>query len=107
VWAIPLAGMSQERSERHHSHVLAELNEERAAALGRIARRLERARALAEELGAAIDGVERPAGDVVEAHRRAHAEAEHWRWMLCVQREANGLYDHHWVDVVYPVLRRR
>jgi hypothetical protein len=99
--------MSQERSERLHSQVLVELDAERAAALGRIARRLERARARSEALAAAVDRGDPPDSAVLEEHRRARAEAEHWRWMLCVQREANGLNDHRWVDVIYPALRSR
>jgi len=99
--------MSQERSERFHSQVLVEIDAERAAALGRIARRLERARARSEALAAAVDRDDHAIPALLEEHRRAHTEAEHWRWMLCVQREANGLYDHRWVEAVYPGLRRR
>jgi hypothetical protein len=99
--------MSQERSERFHSQVVVEIDAERAAALGRIARRLERARARSEALAAAVDRADYATAALLEEHRRAHAEAERWRWMLCVQREANGLYDHRWVDVIYPALRRR
>jgi|SRR5215218_2315194 len=104
---LPLTAMATQRSERYHEIVLAEINAEKAAVLGRIARRLERARNRSEELGAAIDRAVRLDPGVLDEHRRAHAEAEHWRWMLCVQREANGLYDHRWVDVMYPALRRR
>jgi hypothetical protein len=99
--------MSQEKSERFHSQVLVELDAERAAALGRIARRLERARARSEALAAAIDRGDHADAALLEEHRRARAEAEHLRWMLCVQREANGLSDHRWVDVTYPALRPR
>jgi hypothetical protein len=98
--------MSLERSERFHSQVMVEIDGERAAALGRIADRLERSRARCEALAAAIGWAEHADSALREEHRRAHAEAEHWRWMLCVQREANGLNDHRWVDEVYPVLRR-
>jgi hypothetical protein len=98
--------MSQERSERFHAQVLVEIDAERSAALGRIARRLERARARCEALAAAVDRADHADSALLDEHRRAHAEAEHWRWMLCVQREANGLYDHRWVDVIYPALRR-
>lgn len=99
--------MSQARSERFHSQVLVEIDAERAAALGRITRRLEGARARSEALAAAVERGDHTDEALVDEHRRAHAEAEHWRWALCVQREANGLYDHRWVDVIYPPLRRR
>ena len=99
--------MSQERSERFHSQVLVEIDTERAVALSRIARRLELARARSEALAAAVDRGDHTDSALLDEHRRAHVEAEHWRWMLCVQREANGLYDHRWVDVIYPALRPR
>jgi hypothetical protein len=86
---------------------LGRLDAERAATLGRIARRLERARARSEALAAAVDRDDHANPALLEEHRRAHTGAEHWRWMLCVQREANGLYDHRWVEVIYPALRRR
>ena len=99
--------MSTGHAERYHVAVRAELDEERAAVLGHVARRLEQARARCEALGKLLDTTAAPDPDVLAAHRRAYAEADRWRWVLCVQREAIGLYDHRWVDAVYPTLRRR
>ena len=99
--------MSVEHAERYHNAVRAELDEERAAVLGRVARRLEQARARCEALGARLDAAATPDPELLAEHRLAHAEADRWRWVLCVQREAIGLFDHRWVDAVYPPLRRR
>lgn len=96
-----------QRAERYHAAVQAEINEERAAVLGRVARRLEQARTRCAELYAEVAGTADPDPDALAEHRAAHAEAEHWRWVLCLQREAIGLYDHRWVDAVYPSLPRR
>jgi hypothetical protein len=100
--------MSLERAERYHAAVTAELDEERAAVLGRVTRKLERARAKVVELAASLD--DPGAGgdaELLAEHRRAHAEASELRWILCIQREAIGIYDHRWVDAVYPPLARR
>jgi hypothetical protein len=99
--------MSLERAERYHAAVQAELDEERAAVLGRVTRKLERARERCVELADALDAATVPDPRVLAAHRAAHAEATELRWILTIQREAIGLYDHRWVDAVYPVLRRR
>jgi hypothetical protein len=102
-----MATAGHERSERFHAAVQAEIDEERAAVLGRVAERLERARARCTELAAALDASAEPDAQTVAAYRAAHDESEHWRWVLCLQREAIGLYDHRWVDAVYPSLPRR
>ena len=94
-------------AERFHAAVEAELNEERTAVLVRVSRRLEEARARAEHLGSQLDRSAIPDPDVLADHRQAHAEAARWKWVLCVQREAIGLYDHRWIDATYPALRRR
>ncbi len=94
-------------AERFHAAVEAELNEERSSVLGRVSRKLEEARARAEALAAELDRSPTHDPDVLAEHRQAHAEATRWRWVLCVQREAIGLYDHRWVDATYPTLRRR
>ena len=64
-------------------------------------------RARAESLAATLDALPVADPDVLAEQRRAHAEAERWRWVLCVQREAIGLCDHRWIDAVYPAIRRR
>jgi hypothetical protein len=96
-----------DRAERFHAAVEAELNEERSSVLARVGRQLELARTRAEALGVELDEASEPGPEVLAEHRAAHAEAVRWRWVLCVQREAIGLYDHRWVDATYPVPRRR
>ncbi len=81
----------------------AELNKERAAALGRTAAKLEalieRCAALRHEARAAGSNErERLAREYDETRR----ESETQRWNLCVQREAMGLYRHDDVDELYP-----
>ncbi|WP_162941607.1 hypothetical protein [Desertimonas flava] len=102
-----MTASAHEWSERSYTQLLTELNEERAGALGRVGRRLEEARARAENLGREIDLAEQPDPGTIDEHRRAYDDAEHWRWQLCVVRESNGLHDHRWVDAIYPPLRRR
>lgn len=99
--------MTSPGAERFHAAVEAELDEERSSVLARVGRRLEQARARSEALGSELDRSAVPDPEVLAEHRRAHAEAARWRWVLCVQRESIGLYDHRWVDATYPALRRR
>ncbi len=79
-----------------------ELERERAAALGRIGRRLEaaveEARARAAELAACSPE------EAAAAERRflaARAVARRWLWYYLVQREACGLRHHHAVLATY------
>jgi len=95
--------MSREVAELRHAAVVAELNEERAATLGRADRRISAARKRGLQALAQLDA----GHDVLAAYRAARAEMDHWRWVLTVQREALGLCDHRWVDVLYPPLPRR
>jgi hypothetical protein len=97
--------MSTDRAERYHAAVTAELDEERAAVLGRVSRKLERARATARDLDERCAASGGRDAALAQERRRAHAEAAELRWVLCIQREAIGLYDHRWVDAVYPPLR--
>jgi len=87
----------------------AELNKERAGALGMTARKLETLLAECVTLGAKIDSLER--GDLrdllLEDYRRTRDEAERQRWNLCVQREAMGLRRHEDVDRHYPPVPKR
>lgn len=96
--------VAHDRAESAFAAVQVEIDEERAATLGRVSRTLEAARRRHQELAQQLRS---RGGDaaLVAAHREARDEAEHWRWVLCVQREAIGLYDHRWVDRVYPPLR--
>lgn len=82
----------------------AELNKERAGALGMTARKLEalleECRALAEKIDALESGALREL--LLSDYRKARAESERQRWNLCVQREAMGLRRHEDVDRHYP-----
>lgn len=86
----------------------AELNKERAAALGRSAQKLEASleecRALANAVRAASPHA-RP--ELVRRYDEAWKHAETQRWNLCVQREAIGLRRHDDVDAMYPRPPRR
>jgi hypothetical protein len=91
-------------SESQHKQLLRELNEERAAALARISRRLER---LIAQLATAREQVAHAREDDrerdVAAYRELHREALKYRWYLEVQREAIGLRQHHHIDEFYRV----
>lgn len=84
-----------------------EIVSEKAAALRRIAERLEghllRLERLAARVGAGR-GAERTRA--VAAHDALLRTAELWRWYLIVQREANGIIDHRDLDRIYPMPRR-
>ena len=95
--------MGIERTRAQHQSLLKELQEERAAALARISRRLER---LLEQLHATREQIERggDAGDRARdlaAYRELHKEAVKYRWYLEVQREAIGLRQHQHLDEFY------
>ena len=96
--------MSVEDVRESHQHLLKELNEERVAALSRIARTLE---ALIAELRdrrerlAALEGAHRAAE--AARYRDLHARAVKYRWYLEVQREALGLRPHPSLDEFYRV----
>ncbi|GMU59249.1 MAG: hypothetical protein AMXMBFR34_10120 [Myxococcaceae bacterium] len=81
----------------------AELNKERASALGRTGARLElhleRCEALLDKLCGST-GAERRA--LLAEYRDERAEAEKWRWYLTIQREAMGLRRHDDVERLYP-----
>jgi hypothetical protein len=95
-------GMDQTRSQ--HKQLLKELQEERAAALARISRRLER---LLQQLAATREELARARDDdrarVVAAYRELHAQAVKYRWYLEVQREAIGMRQHRNLDEFYPI----
>ncbi len=96
--------MSIDRTRRQHDGLLRELQEERAAALARISRRLERLleqlHATREQLAHARD--EDRARDLA-AYRELHKEAVKYRWYLEVQREAIGLRQHQHLDEFYRI----
>ena len=86
--------------ERYFEALVAELNQERAAVLGRFGRRVEEAlEACAAEQSAVDDGDEAALG----RYRAARHEAQRAIEALCLQREMIGLTDHSWVHRVCPV----
>jgi hypothetical protein len=95
-------GMDQTRSQHHQ--LLKELQEERAAALARISRRLER---LLAQLQATREQIAQSRADDrardVAAYRELRQEAVKYRWYLEVQREAIGMRQHHGLDEFYPI----
>jgi hypothetical protein len=94
--------MDETRSQ--HKQLLRELQEERAAALARISRRLER---LLEQLQATREQIAHAPDDdrarEVAAYRELHKQAVRYRWYLEVQREAIGLRQHQRLDEFYPI----
>jgi hypothetical protein len=95
-------GFDQTRSQ--HKQLLKELQEERAAALARISRRLER---LLEQLQATREQIARSREEDrardIEAYRELRQQAVKYRWYLEVQREAIGLRHHQRLDEFYPI----
>lgn len=87
----------------------AELNKERAGALGATAKKLEAQLEKCAELGPQIDAATDPGLKelLLRDYRAAREEAERQRWNLCVQREAMGLRRHDDVDRLYPSAARR
>lgn len=96
--------MGIEHTRAQHQSLLKELQEERAAALARISRRLER---LIAQLDATREQIAHARGedrdrDVAE-YRQLHKEAVKYRWYLEVQREAIGLRNHQRLDEFYRI----
>jgi hypothetical protein len=87
-------------SERFLAFIEAELNQERAALLGRFGRRVEKAIAVCEAQLAHLDPTDQRA---LDAYRSARAEALRAIDDLCLQREMVGLTDHSGIDRFYPV----
>jgi hypothetical protein len=102
--------MGIEETRAQHQSLLKELQEERAAALARISRRLERLlnqlHATRERIAHSVDkdrrSVEDRARDIA-AYRELHREAVKYRWYLEVQREAIGMRQHQHLDEFYPI----
>ena len=96
--------MSIDRTKRRHDGLLRELQEERAAALARISRRLER---LLDQLQATREQIARGRDEDrarnIAAYRELHKEAVKYRWYLEVQREAIGLRQHQHLDEFYRI----
>jgi len=87
----------------------AELNKERAGALGLTAKKLEglleRCRELSAEFDATTDAALQAL--LLREYRETREESERQRWNLCVQREAIGLRRHEDVDRYYPIAKKR
>jgi hypothetical protein len=96
--------MGIEATSAQHQSLLKELQEERAAALARISRRLER---LLDQLQATREQIARDRDEDrarnIAAYRELHKEAVKYRWYLEVQREAIGLRQHQHLDEFYPI----
>ena len=95
-------GIDQTRAQ--HKTLLKELQEERAAALSRISRRLE---FLIAQLEATREQIAHARDDDrarnVAAYRELHKQAVKYRWYLEVQREAIGLRQHQRIDEFYRI----
>lgn len=87
----------------------AELNKERAGALGITARKLEGLLERCAELRGQLDRTpDGPLKDLLlRDYREAREASERQRWNLCVQREAIGLRRHEEVDRIYPIAEKR
>jgi CRP-like cAMP-binding protein len=96
--------MGHDQTWAQHKSLLKELQEERAAALARISRRLER---LLEQLRTTREQMAHCSGEdrarAIAAYRELHTEAVKYRWYLEVQREAIGLRQHRHLDEFYPI----
>ena len=96
--------MGIEATRAQHQSLLKELQEERAAALARISRRLER---LLNQLQATREQIARGRDEDrardIAAYRELHREAVKYRWYLEVQREAIGLRQHQHLDEFYRI----
>lgn len=96
--------MSLSSLQERHDSILRELQEERAAALVRIARTLEAAIEGLRAAGirfASAEGVERDRERT--AYRELRETALRYRWYLEVQREALGLRQHDRLDEFYAI----
>lgn len=88
------------RSEKFYDAIAAELNQERAAVLGKYGRRVEDAIARAEALLEQLDPGDPRSVDTYRSTRREALQAVS---DLCLQREMLGLLDHTWVDRIYRI----
>ena len=96
--------MGHDQTRSQHKQLLKELQEERAAALSRIARRLE---FLIAQLEATREQIAHASEDDrarnVAAYRELHKQAMKFRWYLEVQREAIGMRQHQPIDEFYRI----
>ena len=96
--------MGVEQTTAQHQSLLKELQEERAAALARISRRLER---LIAQLQATREQIahdrDQDRDRDIAAYHELRKEAIKYRWYLEVQREAIGLRHHQRLDEFYRI----
>jgi hypothetical protein len=93
----------RELAERSFAVVESEINEERAAALGRAGRKVETRFQRCHELIEQIDAADAStAAQLLHDYRAARDEFEQARWQLTVHREAIGLNNHSWIDRTFP-----
>jgi hypothetical protein len=95
--------MSGDREEAF-GRVERELQQERAAALGRIGRTLETLLSNLDELQVHMTSVS-PAEreELIAKHAELRTRAAKYRWYLEVQREAVGIRSHRSLDEIYPI----
>ena len=95
--------MSHHAAE-HYARLIRDFNEERAAALRRIAGTLE---SLIEQLHASRGRLEQLSGTArvteLDGYREVRRRALRYRWYLEVQREALGIHNHRRLDEFYAV----
>jgi hypothetical protein len=93
-----------EDTRARHQSLLKELQEERAAALARISRRLER---LLEQCAATREQIassrDEDRARSIAAYRDLREQVVKYRWYLEVQREAIGLRNHQGLDEFYRI----
>jgi hypothetical protein len=96
--------MGWHETRAQHEQLLKELQEERAAALARISRRLELLIAQLEATREQIaQGRDEDRARDVAAYRELWKQAVKYRWYLEVQRESIGLRQHHRLDEFYRI----
>ena len=108
VW-LPCAAVRPDLADRFFTEFENELKRERAAALGRAGRKVEDRRADCLKIGERLDAADgtAQADNIRRAYRAAYAAYADAHWAFCVQRETIGLFDHTWVDRIYPPPPRR
>lgn len=90
-------------TEEAHERLLAEITAEKAAALRRIAGRLEELLAELDLLRMALEARSDERAPLVGRFNAAREQARLYRWFLEVQREALGLLRHEDLDAFYRV----
>jgi hypothetical protein len=96
--------MSRETVQSGHTSLLRELNEERATALARIARRLDTLLTQLHHLWTQAEQAGEPErAGLRERYHVLREQALEYRWYLEVQRESMGIRSHALLDEFYAV----